>query len=219
MVRVLVCDDQTVVREGLAAILSTDPEIKVVGLAGHGEEALALVPEAHPDVVLMDLRMPVMNGVQATQRLRTDHPEVRVLVLTTYAEDEWVFDALRAGAAGYLLKDSRRDDLLAAIKGTIEGKSFLDPTIAGKVMQQAVAVPGMQPRNGVPSDLFTEREQEIMRLLVQGYTNPEIARQLHLAPGTVRNYVSGILQKLGVSDRTQAAVEALRRGLVDDVGS
>ena len=116
-------------------------------------------------------------------------------------------------------RSGRRDDLLAAIKGTIEGKSFLDPTIAGKVMQQAVAVPGKQPRNGLHSDQFTEREQEILHLLVQGYTNPEIARQLHLAPGTVRNYVSGILQKLGVSDRTQAAVEALRRGLVDDEGS
>jgi DNA-binding NarL/FixJ family response regulator len=215
MIRVLVCDDQTVVREGLAAILSTDPEIQVVGMAGDGEEALDLVPEAHPDVVLMDLQMPVMNGVQATQRLRAKHPGVRVLVLTTYAQDEWVFDAIRAGAAGYLLKDSRREELLAAIKGTVEGKTFLDPSIAGKVMHQAAAGASIAPEAVPQAERLTEREQEILHLLAQGHTNPEIARRLHLAPGTVRNYVSAILQKLDVSDRTQAAVVALQRGLVD----
>jgi NarL family two-component system response regulator LiaR len=215
MIRVLVCDDQTVVREGLAAILGTDPEIQVVGMAGQGEEALALVPEVRPDVVLMDLKMPVMNGVQATQRLRAGHPGVRVLVLTTYAEDAWVFDAIRAGASGYLLKDSRRDELLAAIKGTVEGKAFLDPSVAGKVMQQAAAGPAAPPEPGPQVELFTERELEVLRLLAQGHTNPEIARRLHLAPGTVRNYVSAILQKLDVSDRTQAAVLALQQGLVD----
>ena len=215
MIRVLVCDDQTVVREGLAAILGTDPEIEVVGMAGDGEEALALVPEAHPDVVLMDLQMPVMNGVQATQRLRTGHPAVQVLVLTTYAEDEWVFDAIRAGASGYLLKDSRREELLAAIKGTVEGKAYLDPSIAGKVMQQAAADTAAAPEHGLQTEQLTERELDVLHLLAQGHTNPEIARRLHLAPGTVRNYVSTILQKLDVSDRTQAAVVALQRGLVD----
>lgn len=214
MIRVLVCDDQTVVREGLAAILGTDPEIQVVGMAGNGEEALDVVPEAQPDVVLMDLQMPVMNGVQATQRLRADHPGVPVLVLTTYAQDEWVFDAIKAGASGYLLKDSRRDELLAAIKGTVEGKSFLDPSVAGKIMQQASGA-GAAPEHAGQAELLTEREMEILRLLVQGHTNPEIARRLYLAPGTVRNYVSAILQKLDVSDRTQAAVVALQRGLVE----
>ncbi len=216
MVRVLICDDQTVVREGLAAILSTDPEIQVVGLASQGEEALALVPETKPDVVLMDLKMPVLNGVQATQRLRRAHPEVFVLVLTTYMDDEWVLDAVRAGAAGYLLKDTRRDELIAAIKGTAAGRSYLDPAIAGKVMQQAAAsAPPTRPAEP-PVEPLTEREQEVLRLLVQGYSNPEIAQQLHLARGTVRNYVSGILQKLGVADRTQAAVVAVQRGLVED---
>ena len=145
MIRVLICDDQTVVREGLAAILSTDDEIKLVGLARNGEEALALAATDRPDVVLMDLNMPVMNGIQATQRLRLRHPAVRVLVLTTYADDAWVMDAIRAGAAGYLLKDTRRDDLVAAIKGTAEGKSFLDPTVAGKLMRQMVAEPAARP--------------------------------------------------------------------------
>jgi DNA-binding NarL/FixJ family response regulator len=214
MVRVLICDDQTVVREGLAAILSTEPEIEVVGLAGNGQEALAQMPKAQPDVVLMDLKMPVLNGVQTTQRLRQEFPRVRVLVLTTFADEEWIFDAIRAGASGYLLKDTRRDELLAAVKGTAEGKTFLDPDIAGKVMQHVADGPPT-PAPEIQAESFTGRELEILDLVVQGYNNPEIARHLHLAPGTVRNYVSTILQKLGVSDRTQAAVVALKRGMVD----
>jgi NarL family two-component system response regulator LiaR len=215
-VRVLICDDQTVVREGLAAILSTDPDIHVVGLAGNGQEALGLVPETEPDVVLMDLKMPVMNGVKATQQMRALRPEVTVLVLTTYEDDDWLFDAIRAGASGYLLKDTRRDDLIAAIKGVAEGRSFLDPAIAGKVMQQVASTPLARARSEVPPESLTERELDVLRLLVEGHNNPEIAARLHLAPGTVRNYVSGILQKLGVADRTQAALVALKRGLVDD---
>jgi NarL family two-component system response regulator LiaR len=211
MIRVLICDDQAVVRDGLAAILSTDDEIEVVGIARHGEEALSLAAEFQPDVVLMDLKMPVMNGVHATERLRARQPATRVLVLTTYADDAWVFDAVRAGASGYLLKDTRRDDLLAAIKGTAAGKTFLDPAIAGKVLARAVAP--AEPAK--PStELLTERDLDVLRLICRGYSNPEIAQQLHLAAGTVRNYVSTILQKLDVEDRTQAAVAAYERGLV-----
>ena len=212
MVRVLICDDQTVVREGLAAILSTDEEIEVVGLAANGEEAVALANERRPDVVLMDLKMPVMNGVQATRRLRSQQLTVRVLILTTYAEDAWVFEAIRAGAAGYLLKDTRRDDLLAAIKGTAAGKSFVDPAIAGKLMEQVAAAPA--PAGQVQDETLSERELEVLRLIALGYSNPEIAQRLHLSAGTVRNYVSAILQKLGVEDRTQAAVVAYQWGLL-----
>jgi DNA-binding NarL/FixJ family response regulator len=218
MIRVLIADDQTVVREGLAAILSTDPEIEVVGLAGDGQEVLDLMPGAQPDVVLMDLKMPVLNGAQATQRLRQAYPQAHVLVLTTYVDDEWLFDAIRAGATGYLLKDTRRDELLAAIKGTAQGKSYLDPAIAGKVMQQVSSPPSAATAEP-EVEAFTERERQILHLLAQGYSNPEIAQRLHLARGTVRNYVSTVLHKLGVSDRTQAAIEALRRGLVDRVKS
>ena len=216
MVRVLIVDDQTVVREGLAAILSTEPEIQVVGLAADGQEALDLVAQTCPHVVLMDLKMPRMNGVQATQRIGRDHPQVRVLVLTTYVADEWVFDAIRAGATGYLMKDTRRAELIAAIKGTAEGKSYLDPVVAGRVMQQAIASPQAEAPGEPPAEALTERELQILRLLSKGYSNPEIAKEVHLARGTVRNYVSAVLQKLGVSDRTQAAIEALRLGLVDD---
>ena len=215
MVRVLICDDQAVVREGLAAILSTDAEIEVVGLAENGRQALELLEETQPDVVLMDLKMPVLNGVQATSRLRRDYPDVHVLVLTTYAEDQWLFDAIRAGASGYLLKDTRRNELIAAVKGTAAGKSFLDPSVAGKLMQQVAAPQPSEPAAESQVEPLTEREREVVSLLAEGHSNPEIARRLHLAPGTVRNYVSVILQKLGVSDRTQAAIVALRRGLVD----
>ena len=205
MVRVLICDDQAVVREGLAAILSTDDEIEVVGLASNGEEANLLAAERQPDVVLMDLKMPVMNGVQATQRLKLRQPGVHVVILTTYEDDVWVFDAIRAGADGYLLKDTRRDDLLAAIKGTAAGRSFLDPAITGKIMRQVAAGPAAPAEAASGAGAFTERELEVLRLIALGYSNPEIAAQLYLAAGTVRNYVSVILQKLGVEDRTQAA--------------
>ena len=215
MVRVLICDDQTVVREGLEAILSTDPEIQVVGLASNGKEALALVPDAEPDLVLMDLKMPVMNGVQATRSLRRLFPDLYVLVLTTFADDEWIFDAIRAGASGYLLKDTRRADLIAAIKRTVTGETFLDPQIAGKLIQQVASSPVLPTEKSALPEKLTPRELEVLRMLVKGYNNPDIARRLYLAPGTVRNYVSAIFQKLGVSDRTQAAVLAVRHGLVN----
>ena len=155
MVRVLICDDQTVVREGLAAILSTDSEIEVVGLAENGQHALDMVSTTHPDLVLMDLKMPVLNGVQATHRFRREYPEVRVLVLTTYGDDQWVFDAIRAGASGFLLKDTRKAQLVEAIKGTMAGQSFLDPTIAGKVMQHAASARTL-PNAGKPVEDFTD---------------------------------------------------------------
>ena len=215
-VSVVICDDQAVVREGLAAILSTAPQINVVGLASQGHEALALVARHRPDVVLMDLNMPEMNGVQATRRICEQFPEVAVLVLTTYATDEWVFDAIRAGAMGYLLKDTRRDDLVRAIEGTAEGKTHLDPNVAGKVLAHIVQTSAPTAHHSTApvrlEEQLTEREQEVLCLLVQGLSNPEIARELHLAPGTVRNYVSEIFAKLGVSDRTQAAVMATKLG-------
>ena len=215
MIRLVIVDDQTMVRAGLAAIVGSDPEIEVVGEGGNGEEALALVATHAPDLVLMDLQMSVMNGVQATRRLKRDHPRLPILVLTTYAADEWVFDAIHAGAAGYLLKDTRPAQLIAAIKGTVTGETFLDPAIAGKVLRQAT-----RARHGVTtpthlSEALTARECAVLALVVKGLNNRQIGEQLHLATGTVRNHVSEIMGKLGVSDRTQAAVLALQIGLVD----
>lgn len=203
-----------VVREGLRAILSTATSIEVVGEAGDGAEALEAVARLQPDVVLMDLKMPGVNGVQATRAIRDRYPETRVLVLTTYDADEWVFDAVRSGASGYLLKDTSREGLIEAIEGTVAGKSYVDPGVAGKLLTQVARVaPASRP--AVVDDL-TDRELDVLRLLARGLTNADIAGRLFLSEGTVRNYVSSILSKLDVDDRTQAAVLALRYGLVAD---
>ncbi len=216
MIRVLICDDQQVVCEGLRAILTTVPGIDVVGLAHDGAEALELASATRPDVVLMDLKMPVVNGVQATREIRARLPEVRVLVLTTYDADEWVFDAIRAGAAGYLLKDSPRAALVAAVEGTAAGKTYVDPSVAGRLFAH---VAGGAPIPTSPLlDALTDRERQILGLLGRGLSNAGIAEHLHVAEGTVRNHVSAILSKLDVADRTQAALLALRLGLVEPDG-
>lgn len=213
MIRVLICDDQVIVCEGLQAILSTARDIEVVGIANDGAQAVDMIPEMQPDIVLMDLKMPVMNGVQATRLIRERYPAVHVLVLTTYDADEWVFDAIRGGAAGYLLKDTPRGRLIEAIRDTVEGKTHVDPAVAGKLFAQVTAQ-GAPTDTSIAKDL-SEREREVLGLLARGLTNAEIAKRLYLSEGTVRNYVSSILAKLGVPDRTQAAVLALRYGLAD----
>ena len=213
MVRVLICDDQVVVCEGLRAILGTVSGIEVVGIANDGAQAVELAGQVKPDVVLMDLKMPIMNGIQATRAIRAQYPDVRVLVLTTYDFDEWVFDAIRSGAAGYLLKDTPRDQLISAIQGTAAGKNYIDPAVAGKLLDhisRGTTVPNLSLLTSL-----SERELEVLRLLAHGFNNPDIAQRLYLSEGTVRNYVSAIFNKLGVSDRTQAAVLALRAGLGD----
>jgi DNA-binding NarL/FixJ family response regulator len=213
MIKILICDDQELVCEGLKAILSTDPNLEVVGVANDGTEALELIPDCQPDLILMDLKMPVMNGVQATRQIRQQYADIQILVLTTYDADNWVFDAIRAGARGYLLKDTPRERLIAAIKDAIAGKTPVDPDVAGRlfahVMQQAPA-----PDTTIASQL-NEREKEVLGLLGKGLSNAEIARRIYLSEGTVRNYVSSIFEKLSVADRTQAAILAIRYGLAD----
>jgi len=214
VIRVLVCDDQWIVCEGLEAILNDDPEIEVVGIAHDGAEALEQIPEARPDVVLMDLKMPGVNGVRATQQIHEQYPEIKVLVLTTYDADEWVFDAIRAGAHGYLLKGTPRAALIEAVKGTAQGQTHVDPDVAGKLFDH-VAQRSAPPASAIILDTLSERELDVLRLLARGLSNAEIANRLFLSQGTVRNYVSSLLAKLQVADRTQAAVLALRYGLVD----
>ena len=213
MIRVLICDDQRIVCDGLQAILDADPEIKVVGVAYDGAEALELVPQAQPDVVLMDLKMPVMDGIQATRKIHQQYPQIKVLVLTTYSADEWVFDAIRGGAAGYLLKGTPKEQVIAAVKGTAAGDTHIDPAVGGKLFAHVTQSTG-QPATSI-ADALTDRELDVLRLLAHGLTNADIAQQLFLSEGTVRNYVSSILAKLDVPDRTQAAILALRHGLVD----
>jgi two-component system, NarL family, response regulator LiaR len=214
MIRVFLCDDQDLILEGLQAILKTAPGIEVVGSAQDGAEALERIPQARPDVVLMDLKMPGMNGIQATRQIRAQFPQVKVLVLTTYDADEWVFDAIRAGAAGYLLKDAPREDLIAAVKGTAAGKTHVDPAVAGKLFSQISQSPQASTDSSIGKGL-SDREREVLSLMARGLSNADIAARLFLSEGTVKNYVSGVIAKLGVADRTQAAVIALRNGLVD----
>jgi NarL family two-component system response regulator LiaR len=214
MIRVLICDDQLVVRAGLHAILGTVPGIEVVGEAVDGDEVLSQVEALAPDVVLMDLKMPGTNGVQATRAIRDRHPHVGVLVLTTYDADEWVLNAVRAGASGYLLKDTPREALVAAIEGTAAGETHVDPAVAGKLFRQVALGPAPSASAQAIAAELSPREMEVLRLLARGLNNADIAGQLHLSEGTVRNYVSTILDKLDVADRTQAAVLALRCGLV-----
>jgi len=212
-IKVLICDDQLIVCEGLERILGAASDIEVVGIAHNGQEALDLITSAKPNLVLMDLKMPLMNGIIATRKIREQFPDIYVLVLTTYDDDEWVFDAVRAGASGYLLKDTPPAELITAIHGTAGGKSFVDPNIAGKILTGYAhsSQPYVQPTNYN----LSERERDILRLLAQGLSNADIAQQLFLTEGTVRNYTSEIFKKLGVNDRTQAAVVALRYGLVN----
>jgi len=209
--KVIICDDQALIRDGLEMLLSLDKDIEVVAQAQDGAEALDLVAQHRPELVLMDLKMPGMNGIEATRRIRTHYPAVKVLVLTTYDDDEWVFDAIRAGASGYLLKDTPREGVIRAVKGTVEGQAFVDPAVAGKLLGQ-VASQETQPATLI-TDKLTEREQDVLRLLARGLTNADIAARLYLSEGTVRNHVSAILAKLDVSDRTQAAVIAIQHGL------
>lgn len=213
MIRVVICDDQDIVREGLRAILSTAPGIEVIAMAGDGAQAVELVEEHRPDVVLMDLNMPGVNGIQATRAIREENPDVSVLALTTYDADEWVFDAIRAGAAGYLLKNTPRAGLIEAIEGTVQGQTFVDPNVAGKLFTQVAGA--TMAHDTTLAESLSSREREILCLLADGLSNTEIAAQLFLSEGTVRNYMSDLFEKLGVTDRTQAAVIALRHGLAD----
>jgi DNA-binding NarL/FixJ family response regulator len=209
--RVLICDDQAIVREGLAMLLKLEPDIEVVGIAEDGSVAVELVEKDAPDVVLMDLKMPIVNGVEATRQIKARHPEVSILVLTTYDDDVWIIDAIKAGASGYLLKDTPREDLIKAVRGTAVGKVYLDPSIAGKVLGQVSNEQTQAPTQITRT--LTEREIEVLRLIARGLTNSSISESLFLSEGTVRNHVSAILAKLGVADRTQAAVIAIQHGL------
>ncbi len=213
MIRVLICDDQAIARHGLQMILSTAPDLQIIGQAQDGQEALDLVAQQQPDLVLMDLKMPKMNGVQATRLIRQRFPAVQVLVLTTYDADEWVFDAVRAGANGYLLKDTPPTQLIAAIRNTVEGKTPVDPSVAGKLFTSFAKQPTPPTTTKLVEEL-SEREIEVLRLMAEGLTNAEIGAQIHLSEGTIRNYISTILDKLQVKDRTQAVVTAIRYGLI-----
>jgi DNA-binding NarL/FixJ family response regulator len=214
-IRILLVDDQRLMREGLRILLELEPDLEIAGEATDGQEALDTFAEIEPDVVLMDVRMPGMDGVEATWRLRERWPSARVIILTTFDDDEYVFEGLRAGARGYLLKDVSGHDLAQAVRTVAAGGALIEPSVARKVVAEfaRMAPPSRQPDDGLAEPL-SEREREILQLVAQGLTNREIADRLSLAQGTVKNYVTIILQKLGVRDRTQAALRARELGML-----
>jgi len=210
-ISVLVVDDHLIVRKGIRALLATEQDIRVTGEATNGLEAIAQTEELQPDVILMDLVMPEMDGIEAIRHITEQDPQARIVVLTSFATDEKVFPAIKAGALGYLLKDSAPEDLVHAIRQVYRGESSLHPTIARKLLQELSRPP--QPQKPPTTEPLTERELAVLKLIAQGLSNQDIANQLVISEATVRTHVSNILGKLHLASRTQAALYALREGL------
>ena len=215
-IRVLLADDQALFREGLDTLLSVHKDIEVVGQASNGQEAVDLALKLRPDVILMDMQMPILNGIGGTRRLKGSLPDCRVIMLTTFNDNETIFDALRAGAVGYLLKDVGSAQLAESIRSTAHGESILDPSVAAKVVAEFSRVSSMVPATSsdVLPEPLSEREIELLRLIASGSSNKEIADALFITEGTVKNHITHILGKLGVRDRTQAALKAKEIGLI-----
>ncbi|MDR6979270.1 DNA-binding NarL/FixJ family response regulator [Streptomyces sp. 3330] len=212
--RVVVADDQTVVREGIVMLLGLLPGVEVVGAAGDGEEAVRLVAELAPDVVLMDLRMPRCDGVEATRRIRSEHPGTQVVVLTTYADDESLFPALKAGARGYLTKDAGGDEIVRAVHSVLSGDAGLSPSVQRRLLERLSAP---EPEPAAPAavpDGLTTREAEVLVLIAEGLSNQEIARRLSVSTATVKTHINNMFSKTGLKDRAQAVRYAYGKGLV-----
>jgi DNA-binding NarL/FixJ family response regulator len=212
MIRVLIADDQRVVREGLTTLLQLLPDVEVVGAAADGDEAVALAAALHPDVVLMDLRMPRCDGVEATRRLRAQNADCKVLMLTTYADDRSVIDALRAGARGYLTKDSGADEIKKALEQVTRGQAAIDPAVQHHLVD-AITTPATTERPDELPDGLTTREAEVLSLIAQGMSNAEIAEQLVVSEPTVKSHINHLFAKIGVRDRAQAVTYAFKHGL------
>ncbi|WP_046497244.1 response regulator transcription factor [Streptomyces odonnellii] len=216
--RVIVADDQAVVREGIVMLLGLLPGIEVVGAAKDGEEAVDLVAELAPDVVLMDLRMPRCDGVEATRRIRTEHPGTQVVVLTTYADDESLFAALRAGARGYLTKDAQGEEIVRAVEDVLAGQAGLAPAVQRRLLERVTAPPEPPAPAELPDGL-TAREAEVLSLVAEGLSNREIAQRLHIGAATVKTHINNLFAKAGVRDRAQAVRYAYQRGLITPPGT
>jgi DNA-binding NarL/FixJ family response regulator len=209
--QILIIEDHPLFRKGMISLLASVPDFEVVGEAASGEEAVALAAQLQPDVVLMDLQMPNVNGIEATRRILQESPSIRVLVVTLFEDDDSVFMALRAGARGYVLKDAEEEEMVLAIRAVGKGEAIFSPAIAERVLAYFAG-----PKPSVPPQVFptlTDREREILKLIAQGHPNPSIASQLHLSTKTVGNYVSNIFTKLQVADRAQAIIRAREAGL------
>jgi DNA-binding NarL/FixJ family response regulator len=214
MIRIALVDDQAIVRAGLARILSPDEGFEVVAECADGGQAVARLPALHPDVVLMDIRMPVLDGIAATEQLRRAEDPLVVLVLTTFADDEVLWGAIAAGAAGFVLKDSAADDLIAAIRAVARGGAWFDAAVAPRLLDRCRRVVASAARDAARLELLTDREHDVLRLMARGGTNAEIAAGLYVAEGTVKTHVGSIFTKLGVRDRAAAIVFAYDHGVV-----
>jgi DNA-binding NarL/FixJ family response regulator len=212
-IRVLLVDDHTLVRQGLRQLLEVEPDIEVVGEASDGAEVNERVRELQPDVILMDINMPVVDGVAATRQVLKEFPDVGIIVLSMYRQDQYVFEAVRAGARGYLLKSARASEVTAAIRAVANGAALIDPTIAGNLLKEFQRLAPGGASSGSRLEALTERETDILRLVSTGASNKEIAATLYLSEKTVKNYLSTIFKKLQLNDRVQAATYAVRQGI------
>lgn len=210
-IRVLIADDHPLFRHGIRSLLNGAPDFQVVGEAAAGDEVIRLASALQPDVIVMDIQMPNVNGIEATRQIVRESPNIRILIVTLFEDDASVFTAMRAGARGYVLKDAEKDDLLLALRAVGRGEAIFSPAIASRMIDFFAALRPSTPSNAFPE--LTEREREILELIAEGKSNTEIAAQLVLTPGTVRNYVSNIFSKLQVADRTQAIMRAREAGL------
>jgi len=209
-IKVLIVDDPTVVRDGLTAVLGRQRDFTVVGEARNGLEAVERARQLRPDVILMDLRMPELDGVEAMRRIRAENPEVKFIVLTTYDSDEHIFHAIEAGAKGYLLKDASREDLFQAVRAVHRGESLIQPGVAAKVLDRFAQL----SRQATDVEVLSEREVEVLQLMARGSANKEIAAALSISESTVKTHVANIFQKLEVSDRTEAVTQAMQKGII-----
>lgn len=212
-IKILIADDHAVVREGTRRVLEQEQDLDVVAEAGDGEEAVRLATSAKPDVAIIDIAMPKLDGIEATRQIKTLCPAIAVLILTAYDDDQFIFSLLEAGAAGYLLKSVRGRELIDAVRAVYAGESVLHPSVARKVLQRFVPISG-KPREEKPSEVLSEREMEVLRLAARGLSNQDIARNLHLSTRTVQGHLGHIFNKLDVSSRTEAVVRALKEGWV-----
>jgi len=217
-IRVLLADDQSLIREGLRLILELQPDIKVIGEASNGREVLDVLARTSADVVLMDVQMPFMDGIEATRAVRNAYPQVKVIILTTFEKDEYIFEGIRAGAIGYLLKDTTSDKLAQAIRAAVQGESVLQPSVASKVLAEFTRLSDKETRPAAANarliEALSARQLDVLAHLAEGKSNREIAAALFLTEGTVKNHLTSILGKLGVRDRTQAALKARELGLL-----
>jgi len=209
-IKILITDDHPVVREGLSAMLSREPDIDVVGEAENGRIAIEKARELQPDIILMDLRMPEVDGVEAMRQIKADHPNMQFIVLTTYDNDEYIFKGIEAGARAYLLKDAPREDLFKAIRAVSRGESLIEPAVAGKVLDRLTEL----SRQVQALETLSEREVEVLTLIAKGGSNKLVAASLNISESTVKTHIQSIFHKLDVNDRTEAVTEAIKKGII-----